>query len=102
MEKPGKHIFLCASFRAGGEPQGVCHKKGSINLISYLEGELSDRGMAGVSISMTGCLNACDRGPIMIEYPENNWYCGVDGEGDIDEILDAMENNSIAEKYLLL
>ena len=45
MTKPEKHILVCASFRLGGTPQGVCQKKGSTNLLGYLEGELSDRGM---------------------------------------------------------
>ena len=40
MEKPEKHIFVCASYRVTGAPQGVCHKKGSINLLQYLETEI--------------------------------------------------------------
>ena len=54
MEKPGKHILVCGSFRASGEPQGVCHKKGALGLIPYIESELADRGMSDVVVSMTG------------------------------------------------
>ncbi|MGA2091445.1 MAG: (2Fe-2S) ferredoxin domain-containing protein, partial [Endomicrobiales bacterium] len=45
MEKPEKHLFVCASFRANGEPQGVCHKKGSLGLLQYLQEGLNDRDM---------------------------------------------------------
>ena len=101
MEKPEKHIFVCASFRASGEPQGVCHKKGSGGFLAYLENELIDRGLAEVSVTSTGCLKACDRGPVMVVYPDNNWYGKVESEEVIDEILDAMEDDTVAEKYVL-
>lgn len=101
MEKPKHHIFVCASFRFSGEPQGVCHKKGAGDFLGYIENELIDRGLAGVSVSSTGCLKACDRGPIMVIYPENYWYGGVESEDIIDEILDAFEDGEAARDYLL-
>ncbi len=99
MEKPGKHILVCGSFRASGEPQGVCHKKGALGLIPYIESELADRGMSDVVVSMTGCLKVCDRGPAMVVYPENTWYGGVESEDDVDAILDAMEEGEVATDY---
>ena len=92
MKAPEHHILVCASFRAGGAPQGVCHKKGSLGLLPYIEAELSDRGLAGVTVTATGCLNLCDRGPIAVLYPENKWYTGVDSESAVDAILDELEN----------
>jgi NADH:ubiquinone oxidoreductase subunit E len=77
MEKPEHHILVCASFRASGEPQGVCHKKGSTGFLPYIEGEILDRGMDAM-VSSTGCLKVCDRGPAMVVYPENIWYGKVD------------------------
>jgi (2Fe-2S) ferredoxin len=101
MQKPKHHIFVCASFRASGEPQGVCHKKESIGLLQYMEGELSDRGMTDVVVSSTGCLKVCERGPAMVVYPENWWYGKVETEAAVDEILDALEEGKTSEKYLL-
>lgn len=101
MQKPKHHIFVCASFRTSGEAQGVCAKKGSSGFLQYLENEISDRGIAGVSVSSTGCLKVCERGPAMIVYPENWWYGKVESESVIDEILDALEEGKPAEKYLL-
>ena len=101
MDKPNKHIFVCASFRAGGEPQGVCHKKGSLGYVQYLQEGLGDRDMNDVMVSMTGCLKVCDRGPALVVYPDNVWYGNITGEEAIDEILDALKEGAVAEKYLL-
>ncbi len=101
MEKPKHHILVCCSFRTSGQPQGVCHKKGAGGFLPYLESEISDRGIEGVQVSSTGCLKACDRGPILVVYPENYWYGNVENEGVIDEILDALEKGEAAKQYLL-
>ena len=101
MKKPEHHIFVCGSFRASGDSQGVCSKKGSSGLMQYIENELSDRGLSNVAVSGTGCLKVCDRGPAMVIYPGNWWYGRVDSESVIDEILDALESGEPAEKYIL-
>jgi (2Fe-2S) ferredoxin len=69
--------------------------------LAYLEGELSDRGMTEVSVTATGCLKACDRGPILVVYPDNTWYGGVEGEEAIDAILDSLASGKPAEAYIL-
>lgn len=101
MTKPEKHVFVCASFRFGGAPQGVCQKKGATDLLAYMENELADRGMDGVAVSSTGCLKACDRGPILVVYPENTWYAGVDSEEKVDLILDALEKDGQESSLIL-
>jgi len=101
MEKPRHHIFVCCSFRAGGEAKGKCIKKNPVDLIGYLESELPDRGMSDVVVSSAGCMKLCDHSPVMIVYPEAYYYGGVESEDAIDEILDALEQGRAAEKYLL-
>lgn len=98
MKKPAHHIFVCASIRMSGAPQGVCSKKGAGTLLQYLESELSDRGMMDVNVSMTGCLKVCDKGPVMVVYPEGYWY-GEVNEEKIDTILDSIENGLSADEY---
>jgi (2Fe-2S) ferredoxin len=100
MTKPKHHLFICGSVRAGGEPQGICHKKQSIALLSYLQNEIQDRMLEGVEVAMTGCLNLCTRGPVMIDYPSGHWYQGIN-EGAIDAILDALEEGRVAEEFLM-
>jgi (2Fe-2S) ferredoxin len=100
MKKPAHHIFVCGSYRAGGEPKGICHQKQSLGLIQYLQEELSDRGLCETLVSSTGCLKLCDHGPVLIVYPEGHWYGNVTQEA-IDEILDGLEKGQPAEKYLI-
>lgn len=100
MDKPEHHIFVCASFRTDGGAKGICHKKGSISLMPYLENEIIDRGLDAL-LTSTGCMKACEHGPVMVIYPQGTWYGGVDSEDKIDEILDALEDGEIAESYKL-
>lgn len=99
MKKPDHHIFLCASYRVSGEPKGICHKKGSIELLQYIEEEIVDRGIDNVLVSSTGCLKQCDNGPIMVIYPDNIWIKEVNSEEVVDDILDALEDNDF-HKFL--
>ncbi len=98
MEKPAIHILVCGSFR-GTEAKGVCHQKGAQALLPYLEGEIADRGLDAM-VSSTSCLKACDHGPVLVVYPQGDWYGKVDEEA-IDAILDAIENGGVAEDYLI-
>ena len=99
MHKPQYHVFLCNSFRLNGEPQGCCNKKGSVNLLQYLQDEINDRSLDAV-VSITSCLNVCDKGPIVVVYPNAWWFSEVNEE-KIDEIIEAMETGQPAEVLLL-
>ncbi|TSA13526.1 MAG: (2Fe-2S) ferredoxin domain-containing protein [Deltaproteobacteria bacterium] len=97
MAKPEHHIFVCSSFR-GTEAKGKCIKKGTLNLVSYIEEEITDRGLDAM-VSTTGCLKLCDEGPILIIYPQGYWYKSVDSEEIVDEILDALEKGEQCAEY---
>lgn len=100
MEKPDFHIFVCNSFRVSGEPQGVCHKQGAGDFLPYLEEEINDRGL-NAQVTACGCLKVCDRGPVLVVYPQNNWYGGLDSTDKLDQILDALENGEVCEELLI-
>lgn len=99
MEKPQYHILACASFRAKGDPKGVCHKKND-GLLQYIEGEILDRGLDAL-VSATGCLKQCDHGPVLVVYPLNHWYGRVETEEAVDLVLDAIENGGTCQEHLL-
>ncbi|MCC7145951.1 MAG: (2Fe-2S) ferredoxin domain-containing protein [Phycisphaeraceae bacterium] len=99
IKKPDIHILVCASFRTTGEPKGVCHRKGSTDLLSYLENEILDRGL-NAQVTSTGCFKLCDKGPVMVVHPGNHWYGEIDEE-KIDQILDKLEENQPAAELLL-
>lgn len=88
MNKPKHHIFVCTSTRINGTQKGFCHSKDAIEIISNFMEEIEDRGLGGdVVVSSTGCLGLCEKGPIVIVYPENIWYGGVTPD-DVEEIMD--------------
>jgi (2Fe-2S) ferredoxin len=100
MEKPKHHVFVCGSFRVAGDPKGICHRKDSGSLVQYLESEVSDRGLDGVTVSSAGCMNLCEHGPVVVVYPEGHWYGKMDEER-IDQMLDALAEGQPAEALLL-
>lgn len=100
MNKPEHHLFICGSARASGELKGVCCNKNSIDLLSYTQSEIQDRMLSGVEVSMTGCLNMCARGPVVIDYPCGRFYEKAT-EALIDEILDAIEEGEVCTANLI-
>ena len=46
-------------------------------------------------------MKQCDNGPVMVVYPHNQWYGGVDSEEAVDAILDALEEGKECEEYAL-
>ena len=98
MPKPEYHILVCNSFRTSGEPQGVCNRKEAASLPQYIENEIVDRGL-DAAVSTTSCFKVCEKGPVLVVYPQGWWYGEVD-EQRVDEILDALENNEPADGLL--
>ena len=43
-------------------------------------------GPGKIRVNISGCLDRCKEGPVMVIYPEGVWYTYVDRE-DIDEII---------------
>ncbi|TVR11346.1 MAG: (2Fe-2S) ferredoxin domain-containing protein [Planctomycetota bacterium] len=93
MGTPQHQILVCASFRLSGTPQGICEKRESTDLLQYLEEEIVDRGLDAL-VCTTGCLKACDKGPVMVVQPSNAWYGHVDEEC-IDRVLDGLEEGEL-------
>jgi len=91
-------IICCQSFRAKGDPKGICHKQ-TDGFLQYIEEEIIDRGLDALVVATT-CLKQCESGPIMVVQPENWWFKGVNSEEIIDEILDALEDGEACTEYL--
>ena len=100
MKIPEHHLFICGSARATGELKGTCCNKDSVALLSYTQSEVQDRMLSGVEVSMTGCLNMCTRGPVVIDYPAGHFYEHATEEL-IDEILDAIEEGEVCTTNLI-
>ncbi|MFI5137071.1 MAG: (2Fe-2S) ferredoxin domain-containing protein [Sphingobacteriales bacterium] len=99
MKKPEIHILLCNSYRLTGDAKGACNKKNAPAIIQYMTEEAANHGL-DVAVSITGCLNVCTQGPVMVIHPYNFWYGEVD-EDAVDEILDALEEGKAVDKYII-
>jgi len=88
MNSPKYHIFVCASCRVNGTQKGFCYSKGSVDLISRFMEEIEERDLSSeVMVTNTGCFGICDRGPIVVIYPEGTWYGNVT-EDDVETIME--------------
>ena len=82
------HVFFCTNRRADGS--ACCARLGAGELRDYAKRRCRELGIHGsgqVRINTAGCLDRCDKGPVIVIYPDETWYTYVDRE-DIDEIID--------------
>lgn len=88
MINPKYHVLVCTSCRINGIQKGFCHSKGSVNLVQRFMEEIDDKDLTGeVMVTNTGCFGICDKGPVVVIYPEGTWYGNV-SEEDIEIIVD--------------
>ena len=88
MNKPKHHIFVCTSSRANGQQKGFCHTKEGVAVVGKFIEELEERGLSGeIMVSNTGCFGLCEKGPIVVIYPDNVWYGSVTCD-DVETIME--------------
>ena len=77
------HVFVCTSgddCPQGGDVEGF---------VKYLRGEVVKAGrQRDIRVNKAGCFSQCGHGPMMVVYPDNVWYAGVQ-ESDLQEILES-------------
>ncbi|MGH2517023.1 MAG: (2Fe-2S) ferredoxin domain-containing protein [Ktedonobacterales bacterium] len=77
-----KHVFVCTS----GDWCPTVDGDG-LGVHALLKKAVKATGLSGrVRINQSGCLDQCGFGPMIVVYPENVWYWGVQPE-DVDEIV---------------
>ena len=60
--------------------------------------EIMDRDLEGeVMVTSTGCVGICEKGPIVMIYPQQAWY-GEVTEDDVEDILDALEEGTVVDR----
>ena len=102
MQKPAKHIFVCTSSRPNGTQKGFCHTKTGVDVMQKFMEEIEERGSGGeVFLTNTGCFGICEKGPIVVVYPDNVWYGSVCAE-DVAEILDSHIDGGTPVERLLI
>lgn len=88
MNKPRYHIFVCTSSRPNGQQKGQCHTKDGVEIVATFMEEIEERELGGeVFVTNTGCFGICDKGPVVVVYPDNIWYGSVTPE-DVATIME--------------
>lgn len=88
MVNPKYHVFVCTSCRINGTQKGFCYSKGSVDLVQRFMEEIDDKELTSeVMVTNTGCFGICDKGPVVVIYPEGTWYGNVT-EDDIETIVE--------------
>ena len=102
MQKPKYHIFVCTSSRANGQQKGFCHAKEGVSIMAKFMEEIEERDLGGeVYLSNTGCFGICEKGPVVVVYPDNVWYGSVTPD-DVPVILDEhIEGGKVVDRLLI-
>ncbi len=85
------HVLVC-----GGTG---CHSSGCQEVADALAKSIYDAGLAdSVKLIQTGCMGACQLGPVVMVYPGAYHYCSVKPE-DVDEIVNShLKNDQFVER----
>ncbi|MBX3413928.1 MAG: (2Fe-2S) ferredoxin domain-containing protein [Pirellulales bacterium] len=88
MPKFTCHLFVCCNRREPGHSRGCCDPEGSEELRNRFKSELKKRGLGPlVRANSAGCLDQCEQGPVLVIYPQEIWYGGVQLE-DVSRIIE--------------
>jgi len=83
------HVFVCTFDREGKKRS--CADHNSPDVRKALKEEVSKRGWKErVRVSQSGCLGACDNGPVVIIYPQDIWFTEVTMD-DVGMVLSRIE-----------
>ncbi len=102
MVQPKYHVFICVSCRVNGTQKGFCHSKEAVPIVQKFMEEIEDRDLSSeVMVTVTGCFGICDKGPIVVIYPEGTWYRNVSVK-DVPEIVSSHLEGGIKLNRLLI
>ncbi|HEY7436406.1 MAG TPA: (2Fe-2S) ferredoxin domain-containing protein [Methylomirabilota bacterium] len=95
MGQYARHVFVCTT----GDR---CPVQGDVEkyVKTLRAGVVTAGRRVEVRVNKAGCFSQCGHGPMIVVYPENVWYAGVQ-ESDLPEILESHILNGVAVKRLI-
>jgi (2Fe-2S) ferredoxin len=90
-----RHVFVCTV----GD---TCPVQGDVEkyVKTLRTGVVTAGRQVEVRVNKAGCFSQCGHGPMIVVYPENVWYAGVQ-ESDLPEILESHLLNGVPVKRLI-
>ena len=77
-----RHVFVCTSGDWCATKDGD-----GLGVHARLKSLVAQAGLKGrVRVNHSGCLDQCGHGPMVVVYPDNVWYWGVE-PADVEEIV---------------
>ena len=95
------HLFCCTNERSEGHPRGSCGRKGSAGLRNYMVQKARALGIEGVRVNVSGCLDRCELGPVVVVYPQGVWY-RVTSVEDADAVIEGHVRDGVPVRRLMI
>jgi (2Fe-2S) ferredoxin len=90
------HVFVCTSGK-------TCPLAKSGEVHATLKREVAAAGIRGaVRVNRSGCLNQCGHGPMVVVYPDDIWYAGVDEAGARRIVVEHLIGGCVVADYLYI
>jgi (2Fe-2S) ferredoxin len=88
------HVFVCTSGK-------TCPLAGSAEVHAILKKTVAASGIRdSVRVNHAGCMNQCGHGPMVVVYPDDVWYAGVDEAGARRIVAEHLVGGHVVADYL--
>lgn len=89
-----RHVFVCTYGT-------TCPGQGSQEVHAELKRRVHEAGLKRhVRVNQAGCMNQCGHGPMVVVYPEDVWYGGVDVGGARRIAEEHLRDGHVVKDYL--
>ena len=88
--KPKLHLFICCNERGKDSPLKIsCSPTITAENVAEVKKWIVEHGLhREILITKTGCLGKCtSKGGVILSYPENKYYLGIQNTKEIIEII---------------
>ncbi len=90
------HVFVCTS-------GATCPSQGADAVHAALKRGVKDAGLKSiVRVNHAGCMNQCGHGPMVVVYPEDVWYAGVDLAGARRIADEHLRDGRVVREYVYI
>lgn len=88
------HVFVCTDGKS-------CSQEGGPEVHATLKKCVKRSALrAGtVRVNKSGCMNQCGHGPMVVVYPDDVWYAGVDEKGAVRICEEHLQGGKPVNRY---